>query len=58
MDWEEVRVANERAERNLETLFEDRQRRELVLKSSELELKQVKIMFYDPIFVCFLYDVP
>nr|CAH8866846.1 unnamed protein product [Trichobilharzia regenti] len=44
MDWEEVRVANERAERNLETLFEDRQRRELVLKSSELELKQEQQM--------------
>lgn len=41
MDLEDVRAANERAERNLEMLFEDRQRKESSLKSCELELKQV-----------------
>ncbi|CAH8629438.1 unnamed protein product [Heterobilharzia americana] len=44
MDWEEVHTANERAERNLEILFEDRQRRELSLKSIELEMKQEQQM--------------
>ncbi|CAI2732943.1 unnamed protein product [Schistosoma spindalis] len=44
MDLEDVRAANERAERNLEMLFEDRQRKELSLKSCELELKQEQEM--------------
>ncbi|CAH8637597.1 unnamed protein product [Schistosoma rodhaini] len=44
MDLEDVRAANERAERNLEMLFEDRQRKESSLKSCELELKQEQEM--------------
>ncbi|CAL8067937.1 unnamed protein product [Calicophoron daubneyi] len=40
LDWEEVRSANERAERNLELLFEERQKREISLKTTELELRQ------------------
>lgn len=41
LDWEDVRLANERAEQNLEGLFEQRQNREHQLKSVEHELKQV-----------------
>ncbi|CAH8550752.1 unnamed protein product [Schistosoma turkestanicum] len=44
MDLDDVSTANERAERNLEMLFEDRQRRESSLKSCELELKQEQQM--------------
>ncbi|KAH8856836.1 Intraflagellar transport protein 74 like [Schistosoma japonicum] len=40
MDLEDVQAANQRAEQNLEILFEDSQRRELSLKSCELELQE------------------
>ncbi|KAG5441349.1 Intraflagellar transport protein 74 [Clonorchis sinensis] len=40
LDWEELRAANERAERNLESLFEERQAKERAVKSAEEELRQ------------------
>ncbi|TPP65796.1 Intraflagellar transport protein 74 [Fasciola gigantica] len=44
LDWEELRTTNERAEKSLENLFEERQNRELALKSSENELSQEQQM--------------
>ncbi|KAK4467750.1 hypothetical protein MN116_008681 [Schistosoma mekongi] len=40
MDLEDVQAANQRAEQNLEILYNDRQRRELSLKACELELQE------------------
>lgn len=42
LDWEELRTTNEHAEKSLEHLFEERQNRELALKSIENELLQVR----------------
>lgn len=39
MDWEELKAANERAEKSLESLFEEKQQMEMTLKSLEQELK-------------------
>ncbi|KAL7055042.1 hypothetical protein AAHC03_024180 [Spirometra sp. Aus1] len=44
LDWEEVKAANERAELNLERLFEERKKREAQVMALETEFDQEKKM--------------